>query len=103
MSRASPRGISIDSGTMQAQNLIVVHTADQKSLAMELLPNSTVKFSSVPTSSGKKDVGVNSENAITMPKISGKTKNIAKQTAYGPRKVPTDKDFLARLLCISRV
>lgn len=42
-------------------------------------------------------------NAITMPKISGKTKNIAKQTAYGPRKVPTDKDFLARLLCISRV
>lgn len=78
MSKAKQSGITIDNGTMHAQNFIVVQTEDQKSLAIAVSPKSTLKFSSVPKDSGKKDFDENLEKDITIPNTNGKTKNIRK-------------------------
>ena len=80
MRRANPKGIRIDNGTMHAQNLIVVHTDDQKSRDMAVSPNSTLKLSSVPTSTGMNDFEENFEKDIIIPRTNGKTKNITKLT-----------------------
>ncbi len=87
---------------MHAQNLTVVQTDDQKSLAIAVSPNKTLKLSNVPNSSGRKDFEENFENDITMPKTNGKTKNIKKLTVYGPKNEPTDNVFLAMLIECSR-
>ena len=87
---------------MHAQNLIVVQTEDQKSLAIAVSPNNTLKLSSVPTSTGMKDFEENFEKDIIMPSTNGKTKNIKKLTVYGPKNEPTDNVFLAILFARSR-